>query len=690
MLACVIRIDSKSAAGDAFPLRVSSHDDADVCHLNGEQWEPAIARMPLLRYDFFGGDFSGNITAPRSSFQIAIDGIDSFNSRVFAGARIRIWTGTLGDDFGSYTLRFDGRCTAEPAVREMIATFNVSVDDSALDEPLLGVYAGTGTTEGPDDLTGIVKPLLLGNVEYGFGRLINAVDLVYQVSDGAVEAVNSVYDRGKSLGASTGDYADYATLVAASIPAGGWGSCKALGLVRLGAPPDGAPAFSVSGDNGGAGGYVRKPGAIIARIAEIVGATTDAANIAAFDAACPYNLQIDLYQQTTARDVIQTIADSVGGVAGVTWTGKLFVQALAIDTSPTITLAADGTSDLAVAQVSALPVSQPFWRLATEAEPTYVVLSPSEVATGYNFRGAYSSAREYRLDDLVYADDGRAFVYINATPGSGNTPPTAPTTSNSYWSIEGVADNTQASQVTFSQPSPFQVQADSEGTTTTDLSSLQRTITTYFGGVAQTSGVTLGTIVESPDAAITSSVAVVSGVVEIDLSQADASGSLVIPVIFGGKTYNQTVQINRSQSAPTTGGSSGSSSFTDYTWDENTVNSTSNVQVTDTGAIVQSDGSGELRYSASASYSGDVGAVASITAQYSTDGSSWTDFASETTGSAVQLTLEGVEPGYVVISAATKTGLTATTDYYVRLIARRSSGTGTISWSGAVFNVKQP
>lgn len=438
MLACLIRIDSNDEAGSALPLLVASHDDSAVCHLNSEQWEPALTRLPVLRYDFFGGDFSGNITAPRSTFQIATDGISDFHDRVFAGARVRVWTGELGDAFGSYTLRFDGFCATEPSVRDMVASFSVSVDDSALDEPLLDIYAGTGNAEGPDDLTGVAKPLLLGNVEYAFGRLINATDLVYQVNDGAFEAANFVYDSGKPLGSSTGDYASYAALVAASIPAGGWGSCKAEGLVRFGAPAD-APAFSVSGDNGGSGGYVRKPGAIIARLAEIVGATTDATNISDFDTACPYNLQVDLFQQTTARQVIQSIADSVGGVAGVDWEGTLFVQALAIDPSPTVTLAADGTSALPVAGVYALPLSQPFWRLATEAEPTYVVLAPSEVATGYNFRGAYSSAREYRLDDLVYATDGRAFVYINATPSSGNAPPAQPSTSNSYWSLEGAA-----------------------------------------------------------------------------------------------------------------------------------------------------------------------------------------------------------------------------------------------------------
>ena len=78
-----------------------------------------------------------------------------------------------------------------------------------------------------------------------------------------------------------------------------------------------------------------------------------------------------------------------------------------------------------------------------------------------------------------------------------------------------------------------------------------------------------------------------------------------------------------------------------------------------------------------------------IKAQYSLDGSSWSDFAAETSGFPSVAGTEP-EPGYVAIAAATKTGLSASTDYFVRLVAKRSAGSGTLSWFGAGFTIKQP
>lgn len=431
MRGVVIRIDCKHVDGADYPLFLANVSDPRLCHLNGYEWTAAISRLPVLRYDFFGGDFNGQISAPQAQFQVSPYEIEGFYSRAYSGARVRVWSGEVGDDWGGFTLRYDGILTGNPQVAGGIASFSAVPDDRWLDTPLLDAYAGTGGIEGPDDQTGIPKPLALGNVEFADGRLIDATNLIYQVNDGPVEAINGVYDRVASLGTSTGDYAGLAALIAASIPAGGWGTCEALGLVRLGAPPDGRVAFDVSGDN--AGGYVRKAGAIIGRIASIAGGTTDSANLSALDIDRPYNLQLDILAQTTARQVIQPVADSVCAVAGVGWTGKLFVQPLSINPAPSVTLATDGSSDLAVADVSELARSAPFWRLATEAEPTYVIYDIGEVATGYNIRGTYSSDREYRIDDLVFADDGRAFVYVNATPDSGNAPPALPDTSNSYW-----------------------------------------------------------------------------------------------------------------------------------------------------------------------------------------------------------------------------------------------------------------
>lgn len=424
----LIRIDA-TAEGTDYPLFLASVDAPDLCHLDGLAWQPNIARLPTLSYDFFGGSFDGQITAPQMAFSVAIDGINGFFDRTYTDARIRFYRGEVGDPFSLFTLVYDGLIATNPNVADGIASFTARTDAAWLDLPLLSLYEGTGGVEGDADKTGQVKPLVFGDVRFADAALIDAVGLIYQVHDGAVDSIGAAYDRVASLGASTGNYASFAALEAATVPAGGWATCTALGLVRLGAPPDGRVAFDVTNGTG-------LPGAVIEAIAEVAGGSV---SLPSLDADCPYALQIQLSSQATARQVIQSIADSIGAVAGMTWTGDLFVQPLAIDDDPVETLDAEGGSEIAVADVSELPISAPYWRLATEAERSFVVYTLAEVASGYTFRGTYAAATEYRVDDVVFASDGRAFVYINATPDSGNAPPALPSTSNAYWSIFGAA-----------------------------------------------------------------------------------------------------------------------------------------------------------------------------------------------------------------------------------------------------------
>jgi hypothetical protein len=441
----LIRIDAQDASGTAVPVRIASHDIPEACHLGGEEWEPALATLPDFALDFFGGAFAGQVTAPRTGFTVTARGLAGFTGSPatrprFADARVRIWTGDITSpatvDLGPLTLRFDGRITGEPDVDEAarIARFDAAVQDSWADKPLLALFAGTGGIEGPADLTGQVEPLVLGNARFCGGTLIDNVDNIWMVSNGPVQAVNAVYDRLASLGASAGNFANLAALKAASIPNGGWGTCLALGLVRLGAPPDGRVSFDVSGSNSGTGGYVRRPGAMIRRIADLAGGTVNASSLTALDTARPYNLALQLREQVSARDVIAQIADSVGAVAGVSLRGELFAQALAIGT-PSDTLAPDDTSAMRVLPVEELAKAAPSWRLATEAELTFEVHSADEAAFNYRWQGEYAAARVYRRDDVVTGPDGAAWAYINAAPAAGQTLPVWPVTSNAHWRL---------------------------------------------------------------------------------------------------------------------------------------------------------------------------------------------------------------------------------------------------------------
>ena len=54
MLAVVAQIDGwDPVAGAAVAITAASHDDAAVCHLNGQTWWPSLVKLPTLRYDLF-------------------------------------------------------------------------------------------------------------------------------------------------------------------------------------------------------------------------------------------------------------------------------------------------------------------------------------------------------------------------------------------------------------------------------------------------------------------------------------------------------------------------------------------------------------------------------------------------------------------------------------------------------------
>lgn len=252
----------------------------------------------------------------------------------------------------------------------------------------------------------------------------------------------------------------------------------------------------------------------------------------------------------------------------------------------------------------------------------------------------------------------------------------------SNWSAQ-VADVTSANQVVIGDVDPIVIQADSTGTTTTTLP-LSRAIKVYRGGTQLTSGVTVGSLTVSSGIAATASVS--NGVVSISLTQADAAGYIVVPITFDSVTYEKHITISRNLAAPISGGGTGSASFTDQTWVN--INTTSYTQVTDSGAVVQTNTSGELKFTANASYEGDT--AARIQAQYSTDGSSWTAAATSTGSTPINIPGEEMS-GFISITATTITGLSASTDYYVRLVAQRTtSGSTFISWGLPTFTAQQP
>lgn len=98
-------------------------------------------------------------------------------------------------------------------------------------------YGGTGGADGDAGLAGVQKPVVFGRVYNMAPALVYAAGLIYQLHDGTVAAVGGVFDGGAALTYSGTNVADYAALAAATVPAGKYTTCLALGLIKLGSSP---------------------------------------------------------------------------------------------------------------------------------------------------------------------------------------------------------------------------------------------------------------------------------------------------------------------------------------------------------------------------------------------------------------------------------------------------------------------
>lgn len=434
-MATLIQIDGRDpVTGTAVSVNLASHSDDRICHLDGKTWWPVIAQLPRLAYDLFDGRFEGRIGTPASSVGIGVEPWPDFARWMLHDGRVCVWTGTPGDPWGAWTLRFDGRVTAQPRIANGRATVAFAVDDRWLDAPLLTTYAGTGGAEGGPELKGQAKPLSLGAPRFVGGRVVDAANSVVQLSSaGPIEVVEAAFERLARFGPSIGDYASHAALVAAAIPAGAWATALSVGMVRHGAPPQGRLSYHVRGDK--VSGWVRLPGAIINRIASLSGGAgrIDATSLADLDAARPWPLSIYAGEQTTARELIQRIAASVNAVAGVDWLGKLFVAPVGIGV-PALTLDTTGAALPIASPAEQLEIDAPYWRLAIEAAKTWEVHAFSEVAFTAPLldRGRYSAPETYREGHIVDLANGSRWLYHATAPSSGNAPPTG-VTGNVWW-----------------------------------------------------------------------------------------------------------------------------------------------------------------------------------------------------------------------------------------------------------------
>jgi hypothetical protein len=186
------------------------------------------------------------------------------------------------------------------------------------------------------DLQGKCKPILFGRARNVSPPCVNTTRQIYQLSDGVIQSVDAVYDRGTALtaGATYASQADMETNAPAASQYRAW--LNAAGsFIRLGSAPAGTLTVDASQ---GAAVSNRTPAQLMSQVlqkAGIAAGDISSADITALDAVAAFEcgLLTDFQSEQTGRRAMDALANSAGAFWGVDRLGKFRMKQLAAPSS---------------------------------------------------------------------------------------------------------------------------------------------------------------------------------------------------------------------------------------------------------------------------------------------------------------------------------------------------------------------
>jgi hypothetical protein len=409
--------------------RFSQMPNGDVSNIiNGVAWPARLASAINYEASIMGGDFGGRGTAAFGTITIATgDALsDDLASLNWDGRDFTVYVGNPGQSWPFDTV-FKGQTEAVEATDSLT---NVIIRDMGLTLPVqTTLYAGTGSAEAGTDLKNVGKPLCYGSPRNIDPVQINIPSQIWQVHDGQIEGIDAVYDRGVALTAGP-DFSTYSALAAWSAVAGTYATSLALGLVRLGSPPDGPVTMDVKGEKNGATSY-HTVADIIRRIALTRGGLTsgdlDSAAFTALNTATS-SAQASLYVRSGGAN-IDDLFDQLTASAGAYWTftaARLLTVGQIAFTTPVATIT---ERDIIQGSLSRQRAPAPVWRLAMGYARAWLVMQkgdinlPSTVSGTVDFSTQVSGA-------VKPADNATKNV---TTTSLSSAPPASPTAGD-LWS----------------------------------------------------------------------------------------------------------------------------------------------------------------------------------------------------------------------------------------------------------------
>ena len=294
-------------------------------------------------------------------------------------------------------------------------TLSISIRDrlAALELPVQqNLYGGAGGADGTATNAGKPIPKTRGKVLNISPVLIDPTNLIYQWTDYS-GTVTAVYERGYAGFTFAGDFATYAALVSATVPAGQYGTCIAHGYLRMGTQPVGPLTIDATGEFSSPTGSI-KPGSLALNVIgqEFPGFGGAVGGTIALDTACPYDTGVYTADQAfTGVALLDLILSGTGAALGTSANGGIAIYRIVPPSgSPALSL---DTSQILETRAVALPdsVAVPNWRRTVGYGRNYTIetnnLSPSLTASQIQFL-----ARDYA--SAVWSDSSVKSNYATA------------------------------------------------------------------------------------------------------------------------------------------------------------------------------------------------------------------------------------------------------------------------------------
>lgn len=308
---------------------------------NGHPWAFRNGRTFYARLEEFGdvtvqvpqSDLGyGGIAEPRIGIirvSLHNSSFDFLTQQDWDGRSFTIWIGSTDEDINLYPIAIRGYIQSAEWDQDYLS-FHVRDAGILLDRPLqTNTYAGTGGLDGGDDLEGRVKPLCYGEVSLPEPIEVNKDLHIYQFHDGPIHAITNPHQGLVPL-TILGDFPGTLETwqpTQQEVSSGGVRTDLSIGMMRLAAPPGGrVGALQVRGE---------RSLPTQARLSDVIQLifqrnlpelNIDRNSFAAFANLRPHGIGIYIKEETTVRDTVTRLINSVGGIVSLNRLNSVYVK----------------------------------------------------------------------------------------------------------------------------------------------------------------------------------------------------------------------------------------------------------------------------------------------------------------------------------------------------------------------------